>query len=96
MTASQIRRRANDYDSQIRQGLEDGNVRHVVKGLGADLVRNYDINFSFLTSLCSVLDGAFGPSAAGNTGTSGCLPKALVPVSIYQGLEQDTRPPKVC
>lgn len=38
LTAPQIRRRANDYDAQIRQGLEDGNVRQVVKRLGKDLV----------------------------------------------------------
>ena len=38
LTPQQIRRRANDYDSQIRQGLDDGNVRHVVKRLGKDLV----------------------------------------------------------
>ena len=38
LSPAQIRRRANDYDSQIRQGLEDGNVRQVVKRLGNDLV----------------------------------------------------------
>jgi len=38
LTPKQIRRRANDYDSQIRQGLEDGDVRQVVKRLGPDLV----------------------------------------------------------
>jgi hypothetical protein len=38
LTAAQIRRRANDYDAQIRLGLEEGNIRQVVKRLGADLV----------------------------------------------------------
>jgi hypothetical protein len=44
LTARQIRRWANDYDAQIRQGLEDGNVRQVVKRLGKDLVSG---NFFF-------------------------------------------------
>jgi len=39
LTPAQIRRRAKDYDMQIRQGLEDGNVRGVVKRLGNNLVR---------------------------------------------------------
>jgi hypothetical protein len=39
LTPAQIRRRAKDYDMQIRQGLEDGDVRGVVKRLGHDLVR---------------------------------------------------------
>ena len=95
MTPSQIWCRANDYDSQIRQGLEDGNVRQVMKGLGADLVRSYHIFFSFLIALRCVLDGAFGSSAAGNTGTSGRLSKALVPVSVHPGLEQVANPPEV-
>jgi hypothetical protein len=38
LTPQQIRRRANDFDFQIRQGLEDGNIRQVVKQLGAELV----------------------------------------------------------
>lgn len=38
MTLQHLRRRVVDYDSQIRQGLEDGNVRQVVKRLGNDLV----------------------------------------------------------
>jgi hypothetical protein len=38
LTPQEIRRRTNDYDSQIRQGLEDGDVRDVVKLLGSDLV----------------------------------------------------------
>ena len=44
LNPQQIRRRANDYDSQIRQGLEDGNVRKVVKRLGADLVSKKKIS----------------------------------------------------
>jgi hypothetical protein len=47
MTPTQIRRRANDYDSQIRQGLEDGNIRQVVKRLGADLVSKNPIKLVF-------------------------------------------------
>ena len=39
LTPGQIRRRAKDYDMQIRQGLEEGNVRQVVKRLGPELVR---------------------------------------------------------
>jgi len=35
---AQLRRRVVDFDAQIRQGLEEGNVREVVKRLGADLV----------------------------------------------------------
>lgn len=37
-TPQDIRRRANDYDFQIRQGLEDGTIRSVLKTLGTDLV----------------------------------------------------------
>ena len=44
LTPAQIRRRAIDYDSQIRLGLEEGNIRQVVKKLGNDLVSRY--NFS--------------------------------------------------
>jgi hypothetical protein len=40
ITPAQIRRRANDYDTQIRQGLEEGSIRQVVKRLGPDLVSN--------------------------------------------------------
>ncbi len=38
ITPKQISRRATDYDSQIREGLEDGSIRQVVKRLGSDLV----------------------------------------------------------
>jgi len=38
MSPEKIRRRAIDYDSQIRLDLEEGNVRQVVKRLGKDLV----------------------------------------------------------
>jgi hypothetical protein len=47
LTAPQIRRRANDYDAQIRQGLEDGNVRQVVRRLGKDLVSRDVFFFSY-------------------------------------------------
>lgn len=50
LTTPQIRRRANDYDAQIRQGLEDGNVRQVVKRLGKDLVSRI-LLFFYLCSL---------------------------------------------
>ena len=54
LTPAQIRRRANNYDSQIRQGLEDGNVRQVVKRLGSDLVSKKKILLLFTAniSLC--------------------------------------------
>jgi hypothetical protein len=38
LTPDQIRRRMNDYDSQIRQGLEEGTIRNVMKRLGQPLV----------------------------------------------------------
>jgi hypothetical protein len=38
LTPTQIRRRAIDYDSQIREGLDEGNIRQVVKRLGVNLV----------------------------------------------------------
>ena len=38
LTPSAILRRANDYDEQIREGLENGNVRLVVRRLGTKLV----------------------------------------------------------
>jgi len=47
LTAHQIRRRANDYDGQIRLGLEEGNVRQVVKRLGKDLVSPIFIFFAY-------------------------------------------------
>ena len=40
LTPKVIKCRAIDYDAQIRQGLEDGDIRKVVKRLGADLVSN--------------------------------------------------------
>lgn len=45
LTPTQLRRRANDYDLQIRQGLEDGSVRKVVKQLEKDLVSQKTQNF---------------------------------------------------
>ncbi len=38
MTPEQIRRRCNDFDDQVRQGLEDGSIRSVMKRIGAQLV----------------------------------------------------------
>jgi hypothetical protein len=35
---AQLRRRVVDFDAQIRQGVEEGNVREVVRRLGTDLV----------------------------------------------------------
>jgi len=49
LTPERIRRRANDYDFQIRQGLEEGNIRQVVKRLGADLVSKKKILQFFST-----------------------------------------------
>jgi hypothetical protein len=86
LTAPQIRRRANDYDAQIRQGLEDGNVRQVVKRLGKDLVsRNF---FFLLISTYNVLDRAVDPSCEGHRGTEGFIPEASVPLLVRSGLEQ--------
>ena len=38
MVPDQIRRRLTDYDMQVRQGLEDGSIRQVMKGLSPDMV----------------------------------------------------------
>jgi len=48
MTPAQIRRRSIDYDQQIRDGLENGTIRQVVKQLGRNLVRKKKISFVFL------------------------------------------------
>ena len=37
-TPPQIRRLIIDFDQQIREGLEDGEIRKVMKSLAADLV----------------------------------------------------------
>lgn len=37
-TPPQIRRLIVDFDQQIRDGLEDGDIRKVMKSLAADLV----------------------------------------------------------
>jgi len=50
LTPQQIRRRVTDYDSQIRQGLEDGNIRQVVKRLGGDLVSQVNSMYISLTN----------------------------------------------
>jgi hypothetical protein len=56
LTPAQIRRRAKDYDMQIRQGLEEGDVRQVVKRLGRELVRKKKIAFISPTNLSLHLD----------------------------------------
>ena len=90
ITHSQIRRRANDYDLQIRQGLEDGSVRQVVKRLGADLVSKAK-KFA-LFQLISLNPGkTIGPSYEGISRTSGCISAALVFVPIHSRLEQTSR-----
>ena len=38
LSPDQIRRRIVDYDSQVRQGIEDGNIQQVMKRLGPLLV----------------------------------------------------------
>ena len=87
LTATQIHHRANDYDSQIRQGLEDGSVRQVVKRLGKDLVSLQIIIVLMLTYIELNLDGVVDPSPEGDTKTSGCIPEALVFVPVRSGLE---------
>jgi hypothetical protein len=87
LTPAQIRRRANDYDSQIRQGLEDGNVRQVVKRLGNNLVSKIMIVFLSFTDVGLDLDTAVDPSHEGHARTSGCVPEAVVPVPVHSGVE---------
>lgn len=41
MTPEQIRRRCNDFEEQIRLGLEDGSVRSVMRRIGSQLVSGY-------------------------------------------------------
>ena len=44
-TPEQIRRRLNDFDYQIRQGLEDGSVRSVMKRLSGTIVSSlFNVN----------------------------------------------------
>jgi len=51
LTPAQVCRRVIDYDSQIRQGLEDGNVREVVKRLGPDLVSKKKLSIFLLLTI---------------------------------------------
>lgn len=94
MTAVQIRRRANDYDSQIRQGLEDGDVRQVVKRLGNNLVSWLDIALSNI--LTAYLDRSSDPPDKGHQGTSGGFSKATVPLQVHPGMEQLVKRPGFC
>jgi hypothetical protein len=93
LTAPQIRRRANDYDAQIRQGLDDGNVRQVVKRLGKDLVSRISVFLLIFTDIW--LDRTVDPSYERHTGTKGCISKAPVPVRIRSGLEQKQERPEL-
>lgn len=47
---SQIGRQVIDYDLQIREGLEEGNVRQVMKELGDDLVSRSPTKIFFYSS----------------------------------------------
>ena len=38
LTTQQIRQQANDFDEQIRQGIEDGTIRKVMRRLGPMVV----------------------------------------------------------
>jgi hypothetical protein len=93
LTPQQIRRRANDYDSQIRQGLEDGNVREVVKRLGSDLVSSIFFYKSFLLTHCGI--GPISePPLERNAGTTCCISKAVVPATIRSGMEAGQEGPE--
>ena len=41
LTPEQIRRRVVDFDVQIRQGLDEGNIRNVMKRIGVSMVSHF-------------------------------------------------------
>jgi len=45
ITPKEIRRRINDLDAQVRQGLEDGTIRGVMKRIGPAFVSRIFFNF---------------------------------------------------
>lgn len=51
LTPTQIRRRIIDYDAQIRLGLEDGDIRLVVKRIGSALVSRSRFSFFFTLNI---------------------------------------------
>src|SRR6266508_1400849 len=63
ITPKQISCRATDYDSQIREGLEDGSIRQVVKRLGSDLVSQKKKSFSISCMTSSSPRSNFCPFA---------------------------------
>jgi hypothetical protein len=87
LTEKQIRRRAIDYDSLIRQGLEEGDIRRVVKDLGSNLVSKKNIILILYTNIWYDLDGVVDPSLKGNCGAAGSLSQAPVPYLIHSGME---------
>ena len=87
MTTAQIRRRAIDYDSQVRQGLEDGKIRQVVKALGTHLVSQNFFSLFFFTNILGVSDGAADHSGEGNGRTKGGLPQAPFFVGVHSRVE---------
>ena len=87
-TPKQIGRRAIDYDSQIRQGLEDGDIRQVVKRLGSDLVSGHKPPAFFLTHILLDVGTVFVPPRGRDSGPKGCLSEGTLPVSIRSGVEQ--------
>ena len=52
LTPDQIRRRVNDYDGQVRQGLEDGTIRQVLKRFGESLVSRL---FYFVATISNLI-----------------------------------------
>lgn len=88
ITPQQIRRRVNDYDSQIREGLEDGSIRQVVKRLGTNLVSKKKTRYRFEHANCFHAGSTFDPSYEGNPRTSRCISAAHVSISIRSGVEQ--------
>jgi hypothetical protein len=84
ITPNQIRRRINDLDAQVRQGLEDGTIRNVMKRIGPAMVSK--IFCYFLSSSHWPLEPLTGLPERYPRGTSG-FPAQLVPLQLPSGLE---------
>jgi hypothetical protein len=85
ITPAQIRRAMNDYDSQIRQALDEGSIRPVMKSLGDKLVSNL---FFSATFNANTITGYIICVSEGNARATSSVPFPLVLVQIHSGLER--------
>ena len=85
----QIQCRINDYDSQIRQGLEDGTIRNVVKRLRQVLVSTIIFSPASQLTESSFSTDRFVCLSKRHPGTTSCMETQLVYLSVHSCMEHD-------